>query len=61
MTQLIAAICDRGATVITVSDRMVSTADLTLTFEPDTSKATAIGKAAVVSYVGHNARTGFDC
>src|SRR5260370_26175549 len=48
MTQLIAAICDRGATVITVSDRMVSTVDLNLTFEPDTSKATAIGKAAVV-------------
>jgi len=48
MTQLIAAICDGGQTVLTVSDRMISTGDMTLTFEPDRSKAIPIAPNAVL-------------
>jgi hypothetical protein len=48
MTQLIAAICDGGQTVVTVSDRMISTGDMTLTFEPDRSKAIPIAYNAVL-------------
>ncbi len=48
MTQLIAAICDGGQTVVTVSDRMISTGDMTLTFEPDRSKAIPIARNAVL-------------
>lgn len=33
MTQLIGAICENGKKVITLSDRMVSTGDMTLAFE----------------------------
>jgi hypothetical protein len=48
MTQLIAAICDGGQSVVTVSDRMISTGDMTLTFEPDRSKAIPIARNAVL-------------
>jgi hypothetical protein len=48
MTQLIAAICDEGQTVLTVSDRMISTGDMTLIFEPDRSKAIPIARNAVL-------------
>jgi len=52
MTQLIAAICDGGQTVVTVSDRMVATGDMTLTFEPEESKAQPISNKAVVLLAG---------
>ncbi len=48
MTQLIAAICDDGQSVVTVSDRMISTGDMTLTFEPDRGKAIAIAPNALL-------------
>jgi hypothetical protein len=48
VTQLIAAICDNGRSVVTVSDRMISTGDMTLTFEPDQSKAIPITPYALV-------------
>ncbi len=52
MTQLIAAICEGGKKVVTVSDRMVSTADMTLAFEPEESKAQPIAHKAVVLVAG---------
>src|SRR5215472_5226233 len=48
MTQLIAAICDEGQSVVTVSDRMISTGDMSLTFEPDRSKAIPIARYAAL-------------
>lgn len=39
MTQLIAAICENGSNVVTASDRMVSTGDMTLAFEHPRKKA----------------------
>jgi hypothetical protein len=52
VTQLIAAICEDGQKIVTVSDRMVSTADMTLTFEPEESKAQRISDKAVVLIAG---------
>ena len=48
MTQLIAAICDGGKAVVTASDRMVGTGDMTLTFEHEQPKAQAISERAVL-------------
>lgn len=52
MTQLIAAICDGGKAVVTVSDRMVSTGDMTLTFEQEQPKADLITANAIVLTAG---------
>ena len=52
MTQLIGAICENGQTVITVSDRMVSTNDMTLTFEQERMKAIEISSHAVILTAG---------
>lgn len=52
MTQLVGAICDGGKKVITVSDRMVSTADMTLTFEQPRMKVEVISGKAVVLAAG---------
>ena len=52
MTQLIAAICEGGKNIVAVSDRMVSTADMTLTFEPDEIKAQPVGHKALVMIAG---------
>ena len=52
MTQLIAALCEKGKAVVTVSDRMVSTTDMTLTFEPDESKARWLTDRSVVLTAG---------
>lgn len=38
MTQLIGALCDNKNIVVTISDRMVSSGDMTVTFEPDKPK-----------------------
>ncbi len=48
MTQPIAAICEEGNAVIAVSDRMISSGDMTLTFEPDRGKAIRIAPKALV-------------
>lgn len=52
MTQLIGAICDGGKKVLTVSDRMVSTGDMTLAFEHPRRKAQPISDKAVVLSAG---------
>ncbi|MBI3538269.1 MAG: hypothetical protein HY070_12025 [Chloroflexi bacterium] len=52
MTQLIAAICENGSKVITVSDRMVSTGDMTLAFEHPRMKAIPISSRAIVLTAG---------
>ena len=52
MTQLIGVICEHGKKVITLSDRMVSTGDMTLAFEHPHIKAKAISQAAVVMTAG---------
>lgn len=52
MTQLIGAICDEGKTALTVSDRMVSTDDMSLAFEHPRRKAQPIGDRAVVLTAG---------
>ena len=52
MTQLIGAICEDGKKVITVSDRMVSTGDMTLMFEQPRPKAELISPKAVVLTAG---------
>lgn len=52
MTQLIAALCEGGKGVVTVSDRMVSTLDMTLTFEPEDMKARPITDRSVVLTAG---------
>ncbi len=52
LTQLVAAICENGNTIVTVSDRMVSTGDMTLTFEHSDRKAQPITKNAVVLIAG---------
>jgi hypothetical protein len=52
MTQLVGAICEDGKKVITVSDRMVSTGDMTLTFEQPRAKAELIGPRAIVLSAG---------
>lgn len=52
MTQLVGAICEDGNKVITVSDRMVSTGDMTLTFEHPHMKAVPVSERAVVLIAG---------
>jgi len=52
MTQLVGAICEDGKKVITVSDRMVSTGDMTLMFEQPRSKAELIAARAIVLTAG---------
>ncbi len=52
MTQLVAAICDDGQKVITVSDRMVSSGDMTLTFEHSDRKAQAITSHSAILIAG---------
>lgn len=52
MTQLVAAICEHGEKVITVSDRMVSTGDMTLTFEHPRMKAVKMSERAIVLTAG---------
>jgi hypothetical protein len=52
MTQLVAAICEDGRKVITVSDRMVSTGDMTLAFEQPRMKAVQVSERAVVLIAG---------
>ncbi len=52
MTQLIGAICEKGSKIVTVSDRMVGTGDMTLTFEHEQPKAQVILKTAVVLTAG---------
>lgn len=52
MTQLVGAICEDGQKVITVSDRMVSTGDMTLAFEHPRTKAIRISDRAVVLTAG---------
>jgi len=50
MTQLIGALCNNKSTVVTVSDRMVSSGDMTITFEPDRPKYNKItGKCVVLT------------
>lgn len=52
MTQLVAALCEGGKQIVTVSDRMVSTGDMTLTFEPEEMKARRITDRSVVLTAG---------
>jgi hypothetical protein len=52
MTQLIAALCDGGKTAIAVSDRMVSTSDMTLGFEAPDAKSDIISDRFVVLIAG---------
>lgn len=52
MTQLIGAICENGKKVIALSDRMVSTGDMTLAFEHPRMKAVAISQRSVVMTAG---------
>lgn len=52
MTQLIAAICENGAKVVTVSDRMVSTEDMTLAFEHEERKVDIITDRTLVLTAG---------
>lgn len=52
MTQLIGVICEDGQKVITVSDRMVSTGDMTLSFEQPRMKAVTMSEKAVVLVSG---------
>ncbi len=52
MTQLVGAICDNGKRVITVSDRMVSTGDMTLSYERPRLKGVRISNKAVVMTAG---------
>ena len=52
MTQLVGAICDGGKRVVTVSDRMVSTGDMTLQFEQRGMKAEVLTPTSVVLTAG---------
>jgi hypothetical protein len=52
MTQLIGAICEDGKKVIALSDRMVSTGDMTLAFEHPHMKARPITNKAIVLTAG---------
>ena len=52
MTQLIGAICEDGKKVIALSDRMVSTGDMTLAFEHPRMKALPISQKAIVLTAG---------
>ncbi len=52
MTQIVGVICEKGQKVITVSDRMVSTADMTLAFEQPRTKAVKLSEKAIVLTAG---------
>lgn len=52
MTQLVGAICDKGKTVITVSDRMVTTGDMTVSWEQPLQKFNTVSEKAVVLTAG---------
>ena len=52
MTQLTAAICDEGRTVVGLSDRMVTTGDMTLGFESPNRRAEGITGKSVVLLAG---------
>lgn len=52
MTQLIGALCDNKSTVVTVSDRMVSSGDMTITFEPDRPKYRRVTDKCVILTAG---------
>jgi len=52
MTQLIAVICDCGRSVIGISDRMVTTGDMTLGFESPNRKADIITAKSAVLLAG---------
>ena len=52
MTQLIGAICECGEKIVTVSDRMVSSGDMTLTFEQERMKVIQLTDNSVVLTAG---------
>lgn len=52
MTQLIAAICENGAKVVALSDRMVTTVDRTLAFEPEFPKAVIVARNVLALTAG---------
>ncbi len=52
MTQLVATLCENGKKIVTASDRMVSTSDMTLTFEPEESKTEIIKNNALILIAG---------
>lgn len=52
VTQLVGAICDHGKKIVTVSDRMVSTSGMTLTFEQERTKAVKISNNSVILTAG---------
>jgi hypothetical protein len=52
LTQLVGVICDDGNTVITVSDRMVSTGDMTLSYDRPRFKGVKISDNAVIMTAG---------
>ena len=52
MTQLIGAICENGKKVIVLSDRMITTSDLTLAFEHEVPKAEIIANNAIALTAG---------
>ncbi|MBA7540837.1 hypothetical protein ES705_33140 [subsurface metagenome] len=52
MTQLIGALCDNGKSIITLSDRMVSSGDMTITFEPDSPKYNSINEKCIILLAG---------
>ena len=52
LTQLIAVICEDGKTAVTVSDRMVSTGDMTLAFEHSRLKGEILTDNSVVLTAG---------
>ncbi len=52
LTQLIGAICEDGQKVIALSDRMISTGDMTLTFEHPRMKAERLSDKAFVLTAG---------
>jgi len=52
MTQLVATLCEGGNKAIAVSDRMLSTSDMTLTFERDEPKIEIITNKSLVLTAG---------
>jgi len=52
VTQLIGAICECGKKIVTVSDRMVSSGDMTLTFEQERMKAIKLTDHSLVLTAG---------
>jgi len=52
MTQLIGALCDDSNSIVTLSDRMVSSGDMTITFEPDSPKYHQLTDKCIVLIAG---------